>query len=213
MINPEHLDHFVARFMAALPEKFSDRKEDLVTLLCLLPKDYPRRKDIVKALEALRAHEQTQLIVILGNPPYNGFAGLAVEEERDLSNAYRTTKHAPAPQGQGLNDLYIRFFRMAVPLATANRWDWRAGPRTNKSSATHSNSAACCLRRPARAERRALPVNFMNHEPIEFLPVRDWNAEPRPTLKSDVVALCIGVLCGALGAVTGAVIIINCLPK
>ena len=38
---------------------------------------------------------------------------MAVEEERDLSNAYRTTKRAPAPQGQGLNDLYVRFFRMA----------------------------------------------------------------------------------------------------
>ena len=36
-----------------------------------------------------------------------------MEEERDLSNAYRTTKRAAAPQGQGLNDLYIRFFRMA----------------------------------------------------------------------------------------------------
>ena len=51
--------------------------------------------------------------MILGNPPYNGYAGLAVSEERDLSNAYRTTKLAPAPQGQGLNDLYVRFFRMA----------------------------------------------------------------------------------------------------
>ena len=57
--------------------------------------------------------QEKRIIVILGNPPYNGFAGLAVEEERDLSNAYRTTKRAPAPQGQGLNDLYIRFFRMA----------------------------------------------------------------------------------------------------
>jgi hypothetical protein len=57
--------------------------------------------------------QEKKIIVILGNPPYNGFAGLAVEEERDLSNAYRTTKRAPAPQGQGLNDLYIRFFRMA----------------------------------------------------------------------------------------------------
>jgi hypothetical protein len=36
-----------------------------------------------------------------------------MEEERDLSEAYRTSKQAPAPQGQGLNDLYIRFFRMA----------------------------------------------------------------------------------------------------
>jgi hypothetical protein len=57
--------------------------------------------------------QEKRIIVILGNPPYNGFAGVAVEEERDLTNAYRTTKHAPAPQGQGLNDLYIRFFRMA----------------------------------------------------------------------------------------------------
>jgi len=57
--------------------------------------------------------QEKKIIVILGNPPYNGFAGLAVEEERDLSHAYRTTKRAAAPQGQGLNDLYIRFFRMA----------------------------------------------------------------------------------------------------
>ena len=38
---------------------------------------------------------------------------MAVEEERALTEAYRTTKLVPAPQGQGLNDLYIRFFRMA----------------------------------------------------------------------------------------------------
>ena len=54
------------------------------------------------------------ILVILGNPPYNGFAGLAVEEERDLSDAYRAGRPGlPAPQGQGLNDLYVRFFRMA----------------------------------------------------------------------------------------------------
>ena len=53
------------------------------------------------------------VLVILGNPPYNGFAGMAVEEERELSTAYRTTKHVRPPEGQGLNDLYIRFFRMA----------------------------------------------------------------------------------------------------
>jgi hypothetical protein len=53
------------------------------------------------------------ILVVLGNPPYSGFAGIAVDEERDLSTAYRTTRRAPAPQGQGLNDLYVRFFRMA----------------------------------------------------------------------------------------------------
>jgi hypothetical protein len=55
------------------------------------------------------------ILVILGNPPYSGFAGVAIEEERTLSNAYRTTKNPnlPRPQGQGLNDLYVRFYRMA----------------------------------------------------------------------------------------------------
>ena len=53
------------------------------------------------------------ILVILGNPPYNGFAGMAVDEERDLSNAYRQTRRVRRPEGQGLNDLYVRFFRMA----------------------------------------------------------------------------------------------------
>ena len=55
----------------------------------------------------------TEILVVLGNPPYNGFAGVAVEEERDLSDAYRRGAGGLKPQGQGLNDLYIRFFRMA----------------------------------------------------------------------------------------------------
>ncbi len=62
---------------------------------------------------ANRVKRETPIIVILGNPPYNGFAGAAMEEERDLVTGYRTTKRAPKPEGQGLNDLYVRFFRMA----------------------------------------------------------------------------------------------------
>jgi hypothetical protein len=62
---------------------------------------------------AERVKQAKPILVILGNPPYNGFAGLAVDEERDLSQAYRTAKRAPQPQGQGLNDLYVRFYRMA----------------------------------------------------------------------------------------------------
>jgi hypothetical protein len=71
----------------------------------------PEFKQEKEAADGIK--QEKKIIVILGNPPYNGYAGLAVEEERDLSNAYRTTNRAPAPQGQGLNDLYIRFFRMA----------------------------------------------------------------------------------------------------
>ena len=57
--------------------------------------------------------QETPILVILGNPPHNGFAGMAVDEERDLSDAYRTTRRVRRPEGQGLNDLYVRFFRMA----------------------------------------------------------------------------------------------------
>lgn len=65
--------------------------------------------------DAADAVKQTQrILVILGNPPYNAFSGVAVSEERDLV----------APYKQGLikqwgikkfnmDDPYIRFFRLA----------------------------------------------------------------------------------------------------
>ena len=60
-----------------------------------------------------KVKQDTPILVILGNPPYNGFAGMAVDEERELSQAYRITRQVRKPEGQGLNDLYVRFFRMA----------------------------------------------------------------------------------------------------
>ena len=62
---------------------------------------------------AERVKQERPILVILGNPPYNGFAGMAVDEERELSAAYRSPKRVRRPEGQGLNDLYVRFFRMA----------------------------------------------------------------------------------------------------
>ena len=62
-----------------------------------------------------RVKQNAPILVILGNPPYNGYAGMAPadDEERELSEEYRTTKQVRKPKGQGLNDLYVRFFRMA----------------------------------------------------------------------------------------------------
>ncbi len=82
------------------------------------PPTGPKQHLLFSELEAERdaaehVKRDVPILVILGNPPYNGFAGLAMDEERDLTTAYRTTRRAPAPQGQGLNDLYVRFFRMA----------------------------------------------------------------------------------------------------
>ena len=62
---------------------------------------------------AERVKQEAPVLVILGNPPYNGFAGMAIDEERELSEAYRTVREVRRPEGQGLNDLYVRFFRMA----------------------------------------------------------------------------------------------------
>ncbi|MCS3940302.1 hypothetical protein GGP84_002954 [Salinibacter ruber] len=64
-------------------------------------------------LAAEEVKQEEQILVVLGNPPYSGYAGIAVGEERELSEAYRETEEAPEPQGHGLNDLYVRFFRMA----------------------------------------------------------------------------------------------------
>ena len=75
------------------------------------PLPFPELEDERDRAEQVK--QATPILVILGNPPYNGFAGLAVDEERALSEAYRTTKKVRKPEGQGLNDLYVRFFRMA----------------------------------------------------------------------------------------------------
>lgn len=46
---------------------------------------------------AERVKQEASILVILGNPPYNGYAGLAVDEERDLSDAYRGRGASPSP--------------------------------------------------------------------------------------------------------------------
>ena len=75
--------------------------------------DFPEFEEERK--QADKVKRERPILVVLGNPPYNGFAGVAVDEERALSNAYREVRgeSVPTPEGQGLNDLYVRFFRMA----------------------------------------------------------------------------------------------------
>jgi hypothetical protein len=62
---------------------------------------------------AEKVKRETPILVVIGNPPYNGYAGVAIGEERTLTEAYRTTVNAPSPEGSGLNNLFVRFFRMA----------------------------------------------------------------------------------------------------
>ncbi len=78
-----------------------------------MPLMFPELEREREAADAVK--RDRQILVVLGNPPYSGFAGLAIAEERDLTDAYRSTINPalPRPQGQGLNDLYVRFYRMA----------------------------------------------------------------------------------------------------
>ena len=61
-----------------------------------------------------RVKQDTPVLVILGNPPYNGFAGVAIEEEQEMLHSL---PHGPSgatlPDTRALHDLYVRFFRMA----------------------------------------------------------------------------------------------------
>ena len=60
-----------------------------------------------------RVKQDTPVLVILGNPPYNAYAGVTIDEERELFEAYRQTRNVQLHESKGLIDLYIRFFRMA----------------------------------------------------------------------------------------------------
>ncbi len=62
---------------------------------------------------AERVKQDTPILVILGNPPYNAFAGVEIDEERELFEAYRKTRRVSLHESKGLVDLYVRFFRMA----------------------------------------------------------------------------------------------------
>ena len=64
------------------------------------PLPFPELED--ERDRAERVKQATPILLILGNPPYNGFAGVAVDEERELSEAYRTTQRVRKPEGQGL---------------------------------------------------------------------------------------------------------------
>ena len=71
--------------------------------------DLEQERDAADAIK-----QKSPILVIIGNPPYNGYAGVAEsKEQRDLSKAYRKVKKVRKPEGQGLNDFYVRFFRMA----------------------------------------------------------------------------------------------------
>ena len=65
--------------------------------------------------QANAVKQDRPILVVLGNPPYNGFPGVPDNpEEKKLVEAYRQVKGPDVPKPKGrLTELYVRFFRMA----------------------------------------------------------------------------------------------------
>jgi predicted helicase len=87
--------------------------------------NFPELQQEHDAVQQIKS--EARIIVILGNPPYNRFAGVPMAEEADLVDHYKGIKrdHQGHQVGKSalftewgvrkhlLDDLYIRFFRLA----------------------------------------------------------------------------------------------------
>ena len=61
-----------------------------------------------------RVKQEKPILVILGNPPYNAYAGISPEEEQGLVEPYKDGLSKEwGIKNFNLDDLYIRFFRLA----------------------------------------------------------------------------------------------------
>ena len=73
---------------------------------------------------------EAPILVVLGNPPYNGYAGVGcTDEEADLIEPYKRgllVASGAITKPNYLDDLYVRFFRLAERSITSSpRAGWR----------------------------------------------------------------------------------------
>ena len=67
-----------------------------------------------EAERAGRVKHEKPILVVIGNPPYDRFAGVAEDEEADLIEPYKAGLYENwGVRKQLLDDLYVRFFRLA----------------------------------------------------------------------------------------------------
>ena len=61
-----------------------------------------------------KVKQEKPILVILGNPPYNAYAGVSPDEENNLVEPYKSGLISEwGIRKFNLDDLYIRFFRLA----------------------------------------------------------------------------------------------------
>lgn len=83
---------------------------------------------------AMQVKHDTKIQVVIGNPPYNAFAGVAPPKEGNLTEPYEKRAKEIVNVGRvNMHDLYVRFFRIAemriedsgrgvVSYITSNSW-------------------------------------------------------------------------------------------
>ena len=104
------------------------REQELKHALAEIRRHFP---DLEQELaESDRVKREEPIMVILGNPPYNAYAGVGNDEETDLVEPYKQGLNAPVENGGwgikkfNLDDLYVRFFRLAErQIAESGRVD------------------------------------------------------------------------------------------
>lgn len=111
---------FLERVNAPWDEQQNERARVYLTnsLTGWLPPEKPKDQIPIPEMEQEREEadnvkQKAPILVVIGNPPYDGFAEVGMDEEQKLIAPYRKTRRTLKPQGQGLNNLFVRFFRIA----------------------------------------------------------------------------------------------------
>ncbi len=85
---------------------------DIEEVKQLVMPDFPALKHEAEA--ASKVKHEAKILVILGNPPYRGPGGVTEDEEQELLAPYYVgLSERFNIQARGINDLYVRFFRLA----------------------------------------------------------------------------------------------------
>jgi Type ISP C-terminal specificity domain/N-6 DNA Methylase len=136
------------------------------------PKEAKKRL-LFPELEEERDHAEhvkrdTPILVILGNPPYNGFAGVSPEEEQGLVEPYKEglVKEWKIKKFN-LDDLYVRFFRLAERRITEKQTPGRGILCYISNFSYLSDPSYVVMRKRFTAEFDSIYIDCMNGDSRE----------------------------------------------
>jgi len=112
----------IGLFLQSFGTELKDERASIYLTNALTGWEKPKEEQIIIPIpEMQEEHDQAErvkqtapILVVLGNPPYNAFAGTSPEEEQGLVEPYKEGLIKTwGIKKFNLDDLYIRFFRLA----------------------------------------------------------------------------------------------------